>query len=1134
MSSRQNRLFIHCLAMVCGAGCIATAATEYFVSLEGCDDTHDGRSRETAFATVQRGVDALDPGDTLTILPGEYLGSVQRDGLGSAEAVTTIRADISGSAVLRGDVPVDGFQPLDGHRFVHVAAFDGAHEVQAVIELDTLRVLDAQPNVALVAFTPGTFHHDPEAGKLYLSTPDLAPPITRRYGVSVNTSHGLFLFGAQRVAIEGLAVTGFHTNRQRAGRDGAHGGVYGIFLHESADCVVRDCRAWLNAQGIGISSGQQATSERRRGNNVIERCKAWANASPHGWGDMGGLTIFHGRSDTIRDSVSFRNAGCGVNIYNQARGLEETDENRSRLIGNVAWDNGRPDLKIKAGTWFVTERCAGGFGSNALNPIHSLFHRPYPAAGPDSIQLETETDLDPNAEFADPDHHDYRLQATSRFRGTGPDGSDRGPHPYEPNVFYLAPDGDDAADGLSLGQAWQSLSRAFGALRPGDTLYLAPGTYANAGPVRLRGAPEQPIRVRGRGRGRIRIEGTFVLESAAEASFERIDFVDGVQVSDSQTIAFTQCRLFGAETMLTARETDGLRIEHCLVRGGDVSGLALMNTTGVILQGNLFDTPSGIAITTDRSEGIVYSDYNAYRYPESAWNLDGKSMALTALSPALERYAQTLAPHADAAGETPMPMSRDGRLVLGPFGWPAGPHRTDASDDTLLRMHGPFVYTTTDTTANLEWWLSDLARFEISWATDPDAFGRPVRRDSNRFGSFSLTGLEPDTDYHLRLTPDRPFEQVDGERAVAGDADGIMLTFRTASAPEPPRTLHVAPDGDDHHNGLSRPRAWRTVQHAAGEARPGDTVRIHGGTYHESVRLRNTGEAGRPITFRAAPGEKVVFDGMSRGLDFVFLAEDKSHLRFDGLYFVGYGHGSDRMPWRINARGNRQNGHIVLSEGRDVQITRCFADGRGPGYAPGLLFANNCPDLVVENNAMLRCMGRLTIRHLSPRARVRHNVFLVNLIQHFAYHPRGARHIMELPDRPLIEQNIFTDNLLSKRNVSIALSDIYTTHRDNAFYLRVPPSQRVWLNDASFADMLAARDADDHTQVVDPGFQGTLDWERTDADGNPRFLGDRLLNQPDLDFPDLFATTPAVLDHGMGLQPEAFADFHFNDAQREH
>lgn len=39
---------------------------------------------------------------------------------------------------------------------------------------------------------------------------------------------------------------------------------------------------------------------------------------------------------------------------------------------------------------------------------------------------------------------------------------------------------------------------------------------------------------------------------------------------------------------------------------------------------------------------------------------------------------------------------------------------------------------------------------------------------------------------------------------------------------------------------------------------------------------------------------------------------------------------------------------------------------------------------------------------------------------------------------------------------------------------------------------------------------------------------DQLIGKDDLDFPDLFATNPEVTQHDIGLQPEAFEGFWFN------
>ncbi|MCF7849811.1 MAG: right-handed parallel beta-helix repeat-containing protein [Kiritimatiellales bacterium] len=77
------------------------------------------------------------------------------------------------------------------------------------------------------------------------------------------------------------------------------------------------------------------------------------------------------------------------------------------------------------------------------------------------------------------------------------------------------------------------------------------------------------------------------------------------------------------------------------------------------------------------------------------------------------------------------------------------------------------------------------------------------------------------------------------------------------------REFHVSPEGSDVDPG-SEKAPLQTVQAAADRMNPDDTCIIHGGTYRETVRLKTSGEDGRPIRFVAAKGEKVVFDGRER------------------------------------------------------------------------------------------------------------------------------------------------------------------------------------------------------------------------------------------------------------------------------
>ena len=124
-------------------------AMEFFVNKEGLD-SNAGTSREAAFLTVQKGVNALEPGDTLTVGRGEYAEAVARKGLGSEEKQTVIRGEISGTVLLRGDVDAPVFRPVAGLRQTCVAEFKGS--VQAVYEVDTWSRLGECASLADVEF----------------------------------------------------------------------------------------------------------------------------------------------------------------------------------------------------------------------------------------------------------------------------------------------------------------------------------------------------------------------------------------------------------------------------------------------------------------------------------------------------------------------------------------------------------------------------------------------------------------------------------------------------------------------------------------------------------------------------------------------------------------------------------------------------------------------------------------------------------------------------------------------------------------------------------------------------------------------------------------------------------------------
>ena len=90
----------------------------------------------------------------------------------------------------------------------------------------------------------------------------------------------------------------------------------------------------------------------------------------------------------------------------------------------------------------------------------------------------------------------------------------------------------------------------------------------------------------------------------------------------------------------------------------------------------------------------------------------------------------------------------------------------------------------------------------------------------------------------------------------------------------------VAIDGDDAGPG-TRDEPWATLQHAADSVGPGATVYVHEGVYEQKVEIKASGLPGRPITFAAAPGERVVLDGSSLEVPAVAALEGRPHVADD-------------------------------------------------------------------------------------------------------------------------------------------------------------------------------------------------------------------------------------------------------------
>jgi hypothetical protein len=125
----------------------------------------------------------------------------------------------------------------------------------------------------------------------------------------------------------------------------------------------------------------------------------------------------------------------------------------------------------------------------------------------------------------------------------------------------------------------------------------------------------------------------------------------------------------------------------------------------------------------------------------------------------------------------------------------------------------------------------------------------------------SVVDLHPDTPYELRLT------------LVDPDGGGVekVLAARTIAEPVAPKDLtevHVRPGKD----------ALRDAQR---EAKPGTLVLLHAGVYEGTFDVFRSGEAGKPIVFRAAGDGEAVID--AKGQSNAILAAGLHDVWFEGL-----------------------------------------------------------------------------------------------------------------------------------------------------------------------------------------------------------------------------------------------------------
>lgn len=927
---------------------------EYVLSPQGNDNAKGDAA--SPWRSLSGALPKLRPGDTLSLRSGVYYGGgmLKQEFFAPGKKPLTIKAEIPGTVLIRGDEDVSDFRPEPGSRFVYSRFWN--KPLNAVNEKDTSLVYRAAGNAAELEFLRGAYFYDPKSRKLSIVTSDGKAPSFHRLSISSAGPVGIGIHYrkdkkfSSAIEISGLIFTGF--NSQSYPRSG------GIYLHRTAGTKVTDCLFYLNANGVVLRQGK---------NCEISRCTSYGNDSPLPVSLEGGnIIIFGPASDSvIRDCTAFNTSRHGIRFY-------LGPAQNCRIENCLTFGN-------RAGGIWIKPHSARNSTRNcvALDAMHSLksindcavsnAYIKYQKTG-DSKNFIHLSEKNKNL-FAAPERLDYR------------------PLPSTRSVRYLSPSGDDRNPGTTPEKPWKSLKD----LQAGQTVYLLPGNYSRELEV-----------------GR---DDCLLTSSSSEKPV----FLAGLKITGKNTIV-RDLNFYGNGKWAVESQAPGTCIERCSF--GPVP-LAVKSDFSVILRHNAFSAHVKKILETGKAGSLVHSNIFAdQRLPEKCAFKDFNTYTVQVPADEPNSLRRTPKFRAPAAGDYSLINEKEFR-GLGIDGLPAGPWRFIQTQTAFSTK--PELFHVSDSSADLEWWCSSVPRsVTVSWRRNNETRWQSAKAyQETNFGTFSLTGLKKNSVYTVTAELAMPSEMRPvNDYSLRSLPAKKALSFKTASGPSPSQVFYVSSASGDDKGPGSKEKPWKTLFRGISALRPGDTLLIGKGTYSESCFVRSSGTAARPITIKAAPGAKVIWDGNGKRLTRALQLYNKSFINMDGLRFRDFGGFSD--------------GVIRIAGGRGISVSRSFCDGRGKGYSPFFIYALRTANCKVSNCVVIRSAHGVYFGS-SPALEIANCVFFLNLIDQIYIDNRPAEKLK-------VHHCIFVGpSMMKVRNaqLSVHLPELMTEY-GNAGFFRLP------------------------------------------------------------------------------------------------
>ncbi|HWL54120.1 MAG TPA: right-handed parallel beta-helix repeat-containing protein [Chthoniobacteraceae bacterium] len=946
----------------------ALSGAERFVAPDG-DDTLAGDSPATAWRTVQKAVDLLEPGDTLTLLPGEYRQQLVIDKEATAERPIVIRAARRGFSVLSGWERVERFERVKGSRFVYRRKI--RTPVYRLVERDTGAMLLQAPSLVDMDRFRGSFLVDEATGMLHVHTSDGQSPDAHVMMATVRSGNGIILKGAH-VILDGLAVNGFSpVSHEGTG----HG--FGIRV-EGHHQTVRHGFFLANGGAVTVQRGEDCLIE---GNRMV------ANIDP-GYNELAQIYCSsRSRRTRVLNNIVLDGQTHGIRFYGRA-----TD---CTAIGNLV-KNSRIGLYFKASGGMRLARrnvvVGGSFvnwhsgeGADPMVEDENTFQRTSFWQADRQLEPGKRTLLfsdEAEEHFCAPQHLDYRLQADSPARGGGAGGGDLGALPYAGDVFFVSPKGSDEAEGGSVARAFRTVQRALREAGPGVTIYLLPGSYEAPPSLSLQGTEQQPIFLRSRDpqqpatlrpskKGSLGLN----LSGACWLKVEAVAVEGGVGIHDSREITLERCRIVQSPAAaLSIKGSEGIWLRQSILRD-TAEGVRIDGASRrVSITSSILSARKGPLINASELPGREwFGEYNFYaasgRQPVGRLK-EGRGATLKEWAAVSGHDRYSLEGDPGFAKGKPWALASSSPCVgAGELGDHIGgatvsvPARPPVIAEVTLREATP-------TSASFSWWTPNTSFFgirspqqwsaplpvssELRFGTEPDQL-ETVHSFGDVRHQVSLRGLKPGTTYYYKIViPEKPGSddfrngysyQKTAPEGWAG-AETKLATFTTPSRKEwkpSARTIHVSPQGKPGAGGAT-PDDPTTLTEAGDRVLAGDTVLMHDGIYQEAFTPVATGVPGAPITLRALHRGKAIIDGSSYTRPSAVALSWKDRMIIDGPVirrFTGLTYGS---------RAGLIDAQIFLARCGAIEVRNSVLIGYG--FYTKAVTARNVGRLTFTNNAV--------------------------------------------------------------------------------------------------------------------------------------------------------------------------------------